>query len=172
MEQTSTETLVDLLEDGRRQVLAAVSGLADSAATAKPAADRWSVLECLEHLVFVEHGFLGFAKKGDTYETARIDPTREQSLAKGMMDRSSKRPAPESMRPVGRFQSITDALTAFNDARDTSVQFVQERGDGLYLIRATHPRFGELNGIEVMQLMNGHALRHVAQIRETREAVE
>jgi hypothetical protein len=172
MEQTSTQSLVDVLEDGRQQVLAAISGLTEGAAVTKPAGDRWSVLECLEHLVFVEHGFLGFAQKGDTYETARIDPAREQSLAAGMLDRSGKRQAPESMRPVGRFQSVADALSAFNEARDTSVRFVRERGDGLYLIKATHPRFGEMNCIEVMRLMNGHALRHVAQIRETRQAVE
>jgi uncharacterized damage-inducible protein DinB len=171
MDQTSTQSLVDALEDGRRQVLSAVGDLTDGVASARPAADRWSVLECLEHLVAVEHGFLGFAQQGGLYEQARIDPAREQSLAAGMLDRSGKRQAPESMRPVGRFQSVADAVTAFNEARDTSVRFARDRGEGLYLIKATHPRFGEMNGIEVLYLMNGHALRHVAQIRETREAV-
>jgi hypothetical protein len=172
MEQTSTESLVDSLEDGRQQVLAAIDGLTDGAALAKPAADRWSVLECLEHLVSVEQRFLGFAQNGDVYETTRVDPAREQSLASGMMDRSSRRQAPEGVLPVGRFQSLAEALAAFNEARDTSVRFVQERGDGLYSVRAAHPRFGELNGIEVIHLLHGHALRHVAQIRETRESVE
>lgn len=172
MAQTSTQSLVDGLEDGRRQVLAAVDGLTDRAAAVKPGADRWSVLECLEHLVSVEQRFLDFARNGGAYETARVDPAREQSLASGMLDRGARRQAPESVLPTGRFQSVADVLAAFNDARDTSVRFARERGDGLYTIKATHPRFGELNGMEVMYLMNGHALRHVAQIRETREAVE
>ena len=170
--QTSTQSLVDSLEDGRRQLLAAVSGLADDAAAVRPAADRWSVLECLEHLVLVEHRFLEFARTGETRETARVDPAREQSLADAMLDRSARRQAPEAVVPAGRFHSIVEVLAAFNDARDTSVRFVRDQGDKLYTVKAAHPRFGELNGMEVMHLANGHALRHVAQIRETREAVQ
>jgi hypothetical protein len=172
MEETTTESLIGALEDGRRQVVASVSGLTDTAAAARPAAERWSVLECMEHLVAVEQRFLGFAQTGDTYESLRIDPAREQSLTSGMMDRSTRRSAPDALQPSGRFQSVADAVAAFNEARDTSVRFVQDRGDGLYAIRAAHPRFGELNGIEVIRMMNAHALRHVAQIRETRQAVE
>lgn len=172
MEQTSAQSLVHSLEEGRRQVLAAVSGLTDRAAATRPAANRWSVLECLEHLVSVEYRFLGFAQKGEAYETVRVDPAREQTLASGMMDRTARVQAPEAVLPTGRFRSVADVLTAFNEARDTSVRFARERGDALYTIKAAHPRFGELNGMEVMHLMNGHALRHVAQIRETRGAVE
>ena len=166
------ESLVAALEDGRQQVVSAVNGLADRAAATKPAADRWSVLECLEHMASVEHRFLSFAGTGDTYAAPRIDPARERDLAERVRDRSTKRAAPEAVVPTGRFQSVTAALAAFNEARDTSVRFAQDQGDRLYTIKAAHPRFGELNGAELLHLVNGHALRHVAQIRETREAVE
>src|SRR5688572_16716206 len=169
--QTSTQSLVDSLEDGRRQLVASVSGLTDQAAAARPAADRWSVLECLEHIASVEHRFLGFAT-GDTYDIPRIDPARERLLAEQVVDRSTRREAPEAVVPAGRFQSLTAALAAFNEARDTSVRFAQDQGDRLYTIKAAHPRFGELNGAELLHLIIGHALRHLAQIRETREAVE
>ena len=99
----------------RRQVLAAVSGLADGAAGTRPETDRWSVLETLEHLVFVEHRFLGLAQRGDAYETARVDPERERSLSAGMRDRRTRRQAPEAALPVGRFRSLADAITAFNE---------------------------------------------------------
>ena len=171
MEQTPTQTLVDMLEDGRLQVLAAVGELTDAVAASKPAADRWSVLECLEHIASVEHRFLSFAT-GDTYDAPRVDPARERDLAKGVLDRSTKREAPEAVVPTGRFQTVAAASAAFNEARDTTVRFAQEHGDRLYTIKAAHPRFGELNGAELLHLMNGHALRHVAQIRETREVVE
>ena len=165
------ESLVAALEDGRQQVVSAVNGLADRAAATKPAADRWSVLECLEHIASVEHRFLGFAT-GDTYDAPRIDPARERLLAEQVVDRSTRREAPEAVVPTGRFQSVTAALAAFNEARDTSVRFAQDQGDRLYTIKAAHPRFGELNGAELLHLIIGHALRHLAQIRETREAVE
>ena len=170
--QTSTQSLVDLLEDGRQQLLNSVSGLTDRAAAARPAGDRWSVLECLEHVASVEHRFLSFAGTGDTYDAPRIDPARERDLATQVVDRSTRRPAPEAVVPTGRFHSVAAALAAFNEARDTSVRFAQDQGDRLYTIKAAHPRFGELNGAELLHLIVGHALRHVAQIRETREAVE
>ncbi len=171
MEQTPTQSLIAALEDGRQQVVAAVHGLADAAAAAKPAADRWSVLECLEHIAAVEHRFLSFAGTGDTYDTARIDPVRERDLAAQVVDRSTRREAPEAVVPTGRFRTVAEGLIAFNEARDTSVRFAQDHGDGLYRIKAAHPRFGELNGVELIHLLNGHAVRHVAQIRETRHAV-
>jgi hypothetical protein len=170
--QTSTQSLVDSLENGRQQLLECVSGLTDHAAAARPAADRWSVLECLEHIASVEHRFLSFAGTGDTYDAPRIDPERERDLAKQVVDRSTRRTAPESVVPTGRFQSVAAALAACNEARDTTVRFAQYQGDRLYMIKAAHPRFGELNGVELVHLIVGHALRHLAQIRETRAAVE
>jgi len=83
-------------------------------------------------------------------------------------DRSVKAQAPEAVRPTGRFSTIAEALTAFQAARDQSVQMARERGTELYLVGAEHPRFGPLNGIEVLYLMAGHARRHAAQIRENR----
>jgi uncharacterized damage-inducible protein DinB len=172
MQQTSVESLVASLEDGRQQVVSAVSGLADVAAATKPDVGRWSVLECLEHMASVEHRFLSFAGTGDTYDAPRIDPARERDLAEKVIDRSTRREAPEAVVPTGKFQSVPAALAAFHEARDTSVRFAQDHGQRLYTIKAAHPRFGELNGAELLYLVNGHALRHVAQIRETRAAVE
>jgi len=165
MEQTSLDSLVAALEDGRRQLVSAVDGLTDNVAAIKPAADRWSVLECLEHIAAVEHRFLGFAGTGATYDVPRIDPARERDLAARVVDRSTRREAPEAVVPTGRFQSVSSALAAFHEARDITVRFA-------HTIKASHPRFGELNGAELLHLMIGHALRHVAQIRETRRAVE
>jgi uncharacterized damage-inducible protein DinB len=172
MEQTSLDSLVATLEDGRRQLVSAVDGLTDEVAAVKPAPDRWSVLECLEHIAAVEHRFLGFAGTGATYDVPRIDPARERDLAERVVDRSTRREAPEAVVPTGRFQSVSTALTAFHEARDITVRFARDQADRLYTIKATHPRFGDLNGAELLHLMNGHALRHVAQIRETRRAVE
>ena|SRR5436190_21179052 len=171
MAQASTQSLIAALEAGRQQVISAVGGLSDDAAATRPAADRWSVLECLEHIAAVEHRFLSFAGTGDTYDAPRIDPARERDLAERVVDRTTRREAPEAMVPTGRFRSVPEALAAFHEARDTSVRFVSDHGDRLYTIKAAHPRFGELNGVELLYLVNGHALRHVAQIQETRDAV-
>jgi hypothetical protein len=51
------------------------------------------------------------------------------------------------------------------------LSIVRERGEMLYTVGARHPRFGDLNGVEVVGLMTAHARRHAAQIRETRTAL-
>jgi hypothetical protein len=37
----------------------------------------------------------------------------------------------------------------------------------LYSIGAKHPYFGNVNGVEIVRLIDGHASRHAEQIRET-----
>ena len=84
-------------------------------------------------------------------------------------DRSVKANAPEAAQPNGRFASVAEAMTAFEAARDRSVQIAKARGAELYSIQVTHPRFGDMNGMELMHVLAGHARRHTAQIREVRE---
>jgi hypothetical protein len=43
--------LVEALEAGRQDLLEAVANLNDGEAAAKPSPERWSVLECIEHVV-------------------------------------------------------------------------------------------------------------------------
>jgi hypothetical protein len=171
MDSTSPDAIVALLEDGRLQVRQSVAGLSDADAAAKPDPARWSVLECLDHIEAVEHRFLGFAKAGGTAATRQIDVTREHGLAARVVDRSTRVVAPEAVAPTGRYHSVDEALRAFDAARDITIAFVRSRGDGLYDIAAAHPRFGDVNGVELMHLLNGHALRHVAQIAEARDAL-
>ena len=50
------------LERARAELVLMVGGLTDAQARTRPAPDRWSVLECLEHVTFVERRFLGMVK--------------------------------------------------------------------------------------------------------------
>jgi hypothetical protein len=67
---------------------------------------------------------------------------------------------------------LSDALAEFKATRNRSVQLIQERGADLYSVRANHPYFGDLNGAELIQLIDGHARRHADQIREICEALD
>jgi len=162
-------SLIELLESGRQDVLDAVDGLTEAAALAKPSPDRWSVLECMEHVVIVEERFQGWLQNGPAIASAP-KPENETRLFSMVTDRSAKVTAPEAVVPSGRFVVLKEAVLAFNAARDRSVSLVKEHGEALYTIGARHGRFGELNGVEVVHLMAGHARRHAAQIRELGEA--
>ena len=52
--------MVQHLERGREDFLAAVAGIPESQVTIRPDPARWSVLDCVEHVVTVEQRFLGW----------------------------------------------------------------------------------------------------------------
>jgi len=165
-----SNVLVAVLEEGRQDVVVSVLGLSDAEAATKPAPDRWSVLDCLEHLVIVEERFLGWIANGSVIDTPQLNGEKEAHLGKLITDRTTRVQAPDAVKPGGRFASVEAALEAFNRARDLSVRVAQERGEALYAVGVKHPRFGDMNGAELLYVLSGHGRRHAEQIRETRTA--
>jgi uncharacterized damage-inducible protein DinB len=162
--------IVDILEKSRQDFNAAAS-VSESQASAKPEAGRWSVLECVEHVTTVEGRFMGWLEAAERLEAVQIDKQKEAELMDRVTNRSVRAEAPEVVRPSGRFTSLADALEQFNAARSRTIQFAQDRSADLYWLTATHPRFGALNGTELMVIIAGHARRHAEQIREVRTSL-
>src|SRR4051812_20279101 len=104
------------LEAGRHEVISATEGLTDQQAATKPAPDRWSVLECIEHLTTVEHRFLSLLTATIPAETLSGPGMSAEERKVMMEDRETKRVAPEAVVPSGRFSTVTEALLAFQDA--------------------------------------------------------
>ena len=163
-------SLITILESGRRDFLEATQDISAEQASGKPTPQSWSVLECIEHVVVVEGRFLSWISDGTPVVPDR-NTDKEIRIFTMVRDRTTKREAPEAVRPQGRFETLAAASAEFKAVRDRSVQLVQERGDSLYSIGTNHPRFGNMNGAEVIHLIDGHARRHAEQIRETCEAL-
>lgn len=161
-------SLVSILEAGRRDFLDATRGVSRQQAATKPPDEGWSVLECIEHVVTVEKRYLGWIASGTVIEPRR-DAEREMRLFTAIRNRLTKIETPEALRPRGRFATLLAALAEFNAVRDQSVRVAEERGDAIYAIGAKHPHFGNMNGAELLQLVDGHARRHADQIREASE---
>jgi uncharacterized damage-inducible protein DinB len=158
--------IVELLESGRAELVAAAAGLPDVQAKTRPAPDRWSVLECIEHVTFVEGRFLGRLQESPAGEQAAPDQAKEAAIVARALDRTNRLNAPEAIHPTGKYSSVAEALAAFNAMRDTTVQFAAEQGPRVYALSTTHPVLGALNGGEALMLIAGHGRRHTAQMRE------
>jgi hypothetical protein len=163
--------IVDQLERSRQEFMAAVAGLTESQAKVRPDPERWSVLDCVEHVTSVEERFLGFLLKAEKRDIPSIDKEKEAGLTARIPDRSTRVKAPEAVVPNGRFKTLAEALDQFNAGRTRSVQFAEERGEELYCLASAHPRFGPMNGVEFLIIIAGHSRRHAEQIRETRAAL-
>ncbi len=157
------------LENGRTELNVVVSGLTEEQARTKPAPDRWSVLECLEHVSLVERRFLGMVRESEDGTPAERDAQKESALKERMLDRGTRRTAPEAVHPAGKYRSIPEALQEFNAARDETLRFASEEGVKLLTRSAHHKVLGPLNGVEALLLIAGHGRRHTAQMREAAE---
>jgi len=164
--------IVDMLEQSREDFRAAVAGVSESLAKTRPEAERWSVLDCVEHVATVEEMFLKRLASGEHTEAPPEDNAKEASIAVRIVDRSTRRQAPETVLPKGRFTSLAEGLEHFEGARERSLQFARERAAELYALASMHPAFGPLNGVEALIIIASHSRRHAEQIREARAAIE
>ena len=164
--------IVQNLERSRQEFNAAVAGLTESQAKARPNPECWSVLDCVEHVAIVEDRFLRWLEAAKKLDAPRVDKENEAVLMDRVPDRSMRVKAPEAVLPTGRFTTLGQAIEQFNAERTRSVQFAEDRCDDLYCLASEHPRFGPVNGVELLIVIAGHARRHAEQIRETRAALE
>ena len=78
--------VTEQLERARAELVLMVGGLTDAQARTRPAPDRWSVLECLEHVTFVERRFLGMVKASGAGTPGERDPAKEAALMERVLD--------------------------------------------------------------------------------------
>ena len=163
--------IVQTLENSRRELVAAVESVSDFQASASPGTERWSILECLEHIAAVEERFLKRLEQAERTAQPSSDKQREAELSAMVKSRAKPSQAPEPVRPAGRFTTLAQALEHVNAVRARTIQFAEERGQDLYSLTAEHPRFGPRNGVEILLIISGHTQRHADQIREAKAAV-
>lgn len=172
MAPSQTIEIIEILEKSKQDFHAAAAGFSESLAKTRPEENRWSVLDCVEHVTTVEEIFLGRLAGGVAGEAPAADKQREAELAARFVDRANKRQAPEAIWPKGRFTSLAEGLAQFHAARGRTLQFAKDHAERLYTLTSSHPVFGPLNGVEALLIIAGHASRHAEQIREVRAALE
>jgi hypothetical protein len=158
--------LLELLRESSADLGRAVEVARTCDPSAIPSADCWSVLQCVEHVVAVEERFLDRLQTAERTTEGQRDAQREAGLAARIRDRSTKAVAPEGVQPKGRYVNLDEAAAQFTAVRERTIRYAEERSGELYLVSIDHPRFGRLNGVELLVLMASHAQRHADQIRE------
>src|SRR5260370_25878915 len=90
------------VESARGELIGLASSLTEEQARTRPAPDRWSGLECLEHVNFVERRFLRMVRESDGPPAER-DAVKEAALMERVTDRSNRRMAPATVRAAGTY---------------------------------------------------------------------
>ncbi len=164
------QQLIEVLETSRAEFLDSLTGHGPEALSRRPAPERWSMLECSEHVVLVEQAMLTRLESAPRSAEGLRHLELELRIRSGATDRSTPRQAPARVQPTGRFPSLAEAITQFNQSRDRTIEFVHSTED-LLLLSGAHPVFGPMNGYEMVLFMCTHSSRHANQIREIRSQI-
>jgi hypothetical protein len=171
METVDREQLLRLLSASRKKLLESAEGLTEEQARMRPAEDRWSILECVEHVGLVEDGMFATVTTKLAPPESPIDPARERKIISSVTDRSRKFGAPEFVTPTGKFTTLAEAIEHFERSRARTIDYVEKCEQDLRALAGPHPALGQASGQELMIVLALHPARHALQILEVRESL-
>ena len=167
------EKALAYLEKTKNGVLDATKGLSDAQWNFKPAPDRWSVAEVVEHLAAAEDLLRGLVSEQvmKSPAIAPRDPAEVKKIDEGVPvqvpDRSHKFQAPEPLKPTNRFGSPDAAEKHFVESRATTEAYLKNTAD-LRIHAMDNPIGVKMDAYEWILLIAGHSERHTKQILEVK----
>ena len=176
LESTDLSQARQYFDQTRKRVLEVTTGLSDAQWRFKPALDRWSIAENLEHMVIVQERVLGPVREQLAQAPAPpADRDYEQVdriVIQRIPDRSFKAKAPDYIAPAGRW-SPPAALDRLARNYERLAAFVESTPDlREHILESAPLRFvtnGEFDTMDAYQwalTVAAHDQRHVAQILE------
>lgn len=153
----------------RDAIVEATKNFSDAQWKFKPAPDRWSVAECLEHITVTEEFLLKMVREDmekpsvDSPDTATEKMTDEKVLAL-VTDRSQRFQAPEPVRPTGRWATPQDTMKEFLVLRARTLDYLKTT-PGLRA-RVSETPLGRTDAYQRLLFLSGHSERHFMQMKE------
>jgi hypothetical protein len=171
MNTADREQILQLMAESDAALVAAAAGVSDEGARRRPEPKRWSVLECVEHVILVEDGVFASISARSTPGAPAVEPRREGQILRGMTKREHKVAAPEHAEPTGRYSSLAEALQEFRQRRARTVAYVEQYQDDPRNRTTLHPVLGPVNCQEMFLVLALHPARHALQIKEARKSL-
>jgi hypothetical protein len=165
------EAALGLLTRSRQTLLDAVEGVTENQARWKPAPERWSIQEYVEHLAISDGALIALIEQSlkapARPETEDERREREKRIRETPMPRGVNR-APETLKPAARFASLQEAVAAFLAARERTLEYARNTQGDLRSHFAPHSVLGPLDGYQWLVGNARHAESHSGHIRELR----
>ncbi len=158
------------LETTKKNVLEATKGLSEAQWNFKPAPDRWSVAQVMEHIAAAEDFIRGMLKEkvmiAPAGELGRDVKKTDEAVLAMVPDRTNKAQAPEPLVPTNRFGSPEGSVKHFAESRAATEDFLKT-ATGLR-DHVTDSPLGKLDGYEFVLFIAAHSERHTKQINEVK----
>ncbi len=168
--QAEKDKALQYLESTKKNVLDAVNDLSPAQWNFKPASDRWSIAECMEHIAAAEDYIRGAIANGvmkapavPGRDVAKIDA----SIMENIPERKTKVQAPDDLKPTNRFGSPQGSVDHFVESRAKTEEFLKDT-PGLRDHATDSPDGKKWDGYEFILLIAAHSERHTNQIKEVK----
>lgn len=173
MTEQDRDKALALLAESEATLRACIEEVSDTQWPWKPAPDRWSIGETVEHIVVVEP-FL-FSRVQSAISAGVVEDAAERTAGKAelleriMVGRQQRVPAPPPVIPKGGI-SRTDLLARFATQRSAFVDWIETTDEDLHRYTAEHrfATFGTLSAYQWLLNISLHTLRHCKQIDEVK----
>jgi hypothetical protein len=170
-QQHDSAFLADYLGETRQKLLDSVSGLSEEQANFKPAPERWSISEVVEHLALTEEGLGQMVREAVASPAASADKLQaakggDDKVLAMIPDRSRKAQAPEQFRPTGKFGGFEGALKEFKAKRQANLEYAAANAAKLRQHTQASPFGTDLDAYQWLLFIGAHSKRHTAQIEE------
>jgi hypothetical protein len=168
--QAEKDRALQYLETTKKGVLEATKGLSEAQWNFKPAPDRWSVAQVMEHIAAAEDFLRLLAKEkvmlAPAGDAGRDVKKSDEAVLAMIPDRSNKVQAPEPLLPTNRFGAPEGSVKHFVESRATTEDFLKTT-TGLRDHVMESP-IGKLDAYEFVLLVAAHSERHTKQINEVK----
>jgi hypothetical protein len=164
--------LQDYYEKTFKALQSDVAGLSSAQLQFKPAPDKWSVSQCLEHIVLTEKALFDFAQQGmkapaNPERRAEVKVTDEM-LINGINDRSQKATASEDLTGKGAYNDPKVALNALQSDRKSILEYISSIPVDSLRSHISDSPFGPVDAYQALLFVAGHTSRHTLQIEEVK----
>jgi uncharacterized damage-inducible protein DinB len=166
------ENIFNRVEAGRKKLFDGLRKYPDDLLNKKPAADAWSVMEVLQHLMASEEASLNYLRK-KVQDTSRSHNAgwagkRRFLLTKLIFITPIKFKAPENMNPQKGFMTLKEAEDKWHQLRAGIYDVISKLSDEeLDKELWKHIISGKMNIYQMLEFFEFHIRRHQRQIKHT-----
>ncbi|WP_461534352.1 DinB family protein [Sinomicrobium sp.] len=166
------EFIKNYFDETYQGILDATKGLTDEQLNFKASPEKWSILECLEHIVITEPMLFGFEKealsKPATPERRSELKLKDSDIKSVVIDRSHKAKAPAEMSPSGKYKDVQSALNDLQEHRKLILSYLEDYSMDDLRNHILEGPLGAIDAYQFMLFIPGHAARHTLQMQEVK----
>src|SRR6266403_406043 len=131
LEQGERDRAMSHLHATRKVFLDAIAGLSDAQWNFKPAADRWSIAECSEHIAVSDDSLFELLQQvvKSPASPEKKSVVKDEYILRVLTDRSVKAKAPEFLQPKRRWPDRDTLIAHFKQSRDRNIVYIQTTED-------------------------------------------